>query len=76
MKSIVFIAFLALAAAGCHSPEKTTGSDMSSPPAMSSDSSSMSTPSTTAPTSTDTVATTPVDTTGTKPAGADSATTK
>jgi hypothetical protein len=72
MKSIVFISFLAIAALGCHSPEKSTGSDMSTSPTMSSDSSTRSTPSTT----TDTVATTPVDTTGTKPMRSDTTTTK
>lgn len=54
MKSILFIAFLAIAAVGCDTPENTTGSDTSAPP-MSSDS-TMTTPS-------DTTTTTPMDTT-------------
>jgi hypothetical protein len=31
MKSILFIAFLALATVGCDTPEKSTGSDTTSP---------------------------------------------
>jgi hypothetical protein len=64
MKSIVFIAFLAFAAASCQSPEKSTGSDSSTSPVIGD--SALSAPSTT-----DTVAITPVDTIGTIPAGAD-----
>ena len=58
MKSILFIAFLAIAAISCDTPESTTGSDISQPPPMS-DSSMIS--------SEDTVTTTPVDTTSTIP---------
>ena len=32
MKSILFIAFLALATIGCDTPEKSTGSDTTAPP--------------------------------------------
>jgi len=70
MKSILFIAFLAFAAAGagCHSPEKSTGGDMSSPPPISTDSSGMTTPSNgSGSTTPDTVTTTPVDTTSSAP---------
>ncbi|HTF27585.1 MAG TPA: hypothetical protein VK625_02005 [Flavitalea sp.] len=63
MKSILFIAFLAIATIGCDTPESTTGTE-SAPPMSDStsttDSASMSTP-------TDTVTTTPVDTTSTLP---------
>lgn len=53
MKSILFIAFLAIATVGCDTPENTTGSDTSAPPAS----------DTTMTTPTDTTTTTPMDTT-------------
>ena len=58
MKSILFIAFLAIATIGCDTPENSTGSDTTSPP-MSSDT-AISQPS---GTGSDTAATMPVDTT-------------
>jgi hypothetical protein len=57
MKSILFIAFLALATIGCDTPEKSTGSDTTAPP--------MSDTATQLPT--DTAATMPVDTTTSTP---------
>ncbi len=61
MKSILFIAFLALATIGCDTPEKSTGSDTTSP--------SMSDTATTQPSGmgSDTAATMPVDTTTSTP---------
>ena len=62
MKSILFIAFLAIATIGCDTPESSTGSDPSSPP-MTSDT------ATTQPSGTgdDTSTMTPTDTTTTMP---------
>ena len=70
MKSILFIAFLAIATIGCDTPENSTGSDTSSPP-MTSDTAT-SQPSgmgsdTSATTPTDTTTTMPSDTTTTSP---------
>lgn len=62
MKSIILIAFLAIAATGCTSPEQSTGSDTSTTPTISNDTAVSTTPMTT-----DTVLTTPVDTTGSQP---------
>ena len=59
MKSILFIAFLAIATIGCDTPEKSTGSDTTSP--------SMSDTVATQPMGTDTTATMPVDTTTSTP---------
>lgn len=61
MKSILFIAFLAIATIGCDTPENSTGSDTTSPP--------MSDTATTQPSGmgTDTAATMPVDTTTSTP---------
>ena len=61
MKSILFIAFLAIATIGCDTPEKSTGSDTTTPP--------MSDTATTQPSSmgSDTAATMPVDTTTSTP---------
>jgi hypothetical protein len=61
MKSILFIAFLAIATIGCDTPESSTGTDTSSPP--------MSDTATTQPSGTgmDTSATVPTDTTTTMP---------
>ena len=61
MKSILFIAFLAIATIGCDTPESSTGTDTSSPP--------MSDTITTQPSGveTDTSATMPVDTTTSTP---------
>jgi hypothetical protein len=70
MKSILFIAFLAIAAIGCDTPENTTGSDTSAPPTTTD--STMTTPSTTdtvttMPADTATMPTQPTDTTTTTP---------
>jgi hypothetical protein len=61
MKSILFIAFLAIATIGCDTPESSTGSDTTSPP--------MSDTATTQPSGvgSDTAATMPVDTTTSTP---------
>jgi PBP1b-binding outer membrane lipoprotein LpoB len=61
MKSILFIAFLALATIGCDTPEKSTGSDTTAPP--------MSDTATQQPSGvgSDTAATMPVDTTTSTP---------
>jgi PBP1b-binding outer membrane lipoprotein LpoB len=60
MKSILFIAFLALATIGCDTPEKSTGSDTTAPP--------MSDTAATQPgMASDTAATMPVDTTTSTP---------
>ena len=61
MKSILFIAFLALATIGCDTPEKSTGSDTTSPP--------MSDTATQQPSGmgSDTSASMPVDTTTSMP---------
>jgi PBP1b-binding outer membrane lipoprotein LpoB len=55
MKSILFIAFLAFAIIGCDTPEKSTGSDTTTPTTQPSD------------VATDTAATMPVDTTTSTP---------
>lgn len=62
MKSILFIAFLAIATIGCDTPESSTGSDTTSPPMS-------DTTTTTQPSGveTDTSATMPVDTTTSTP---------
>lgn len=57
MKSILFFAFVVMAAIGCDTPESTSGSEISSPP--------MSDSTMVAPN--DTVMTTPVDTTSSLP---------
>jgi hypothetical protein len=69
MKSILFIAFLAIATIGCDTPENSTGSDTSSPP-MTSDTTTTTNPST------DTSTTTPVDTTTSTPNPSDTSTTR
>jgi hypothetical protein len=58
MKSILFIAFLALATIGCDTPEKSTGSDTTSPPMSDTAAQQMGT---------DTAASMPVDTTTSMP---------
>lgn len=63
MKSILFIAFLALATIGCDTPEKSTGSDTSTPP-MSSDTATTQPSGMSSDTSTTTM---PVDTTTSTP---------
>jgi PBP1b-binding outer membrane lipoprotein LpoB len=58
MKSILFIAFLALATIGCDTPEKSTGSDTTAPPMSDTAAQQMGT---------DTAASMPVDTTTSMP---------
>lgn len=67
MKSILFIAFLAIAAVGCDTPEKSTGSDTTT----------TGDTMTTQPMPADTTASMPVDTTTTMPSNpTDTSTTK
>jgi len=58
MKSILFIAFLAIATIGCDTPQESTGSDTTTPTADT---------ATTQPSGMDTSATMPVDTTTSTP---------
>ena len=77
MKSILFIAFLAIATIGCDTPESSTGTDTSSPPMSDTattqpSGTGMDTATTTTPT--DTTSSMPSDTTTTSPNPTDTTT--